>query len=147
MSSNRSENFRNTADENSSSLLTVVDDREDTTTNNNSSILIGSSRSNENTIHQQPPIINVLNPRKRFLSLNTPANRNLVAAGKRFKNMDVDDDIAREKNILSEQDGMKRPNFSAISNSNVSITKTPTNTSKPGDIRKLVIKNFKGMCS
>lgn len=42
----------------------------------------------------------------------------------------------------------QRPNFSAVNNSNgptaTSVMKMPsTNPSKPGDIRKLVIKNFK----
>lgn len=37
----------------------------------------------------------------------------------------------------------KRPNFSALSNSNGASNKMPTNSaSKPGDIRKLIIKNF-----
>lgn len=38
----------------------------------------------------------------------------------------------------------KRPNFSALGQNN-SISKTPSTTSKPGDIRKLIIKNFKGI--
>lgn len=44
---------------------------------------------------------------------------------------------------MSAADAEKRPNFSAIGTANVSIAKTPTSTAKPGDIRKLVIKNFK----
>lgn len=41
--------------------------------------------------------------------------------------------------------GEKRPNFSAINSNNGPLMKLPTNsTSKPNDIRKLVIKNFKG---
>lgn len=44
-----------------------------------------------------------------------------------------------------DDSGEKRPNFSAI-NSNGPLIKMPTNSSsKPSDIRKLVIKNFKGM--
>lgn len=42
--------------------------------------------------------------------------------------------------------GKKRPNFSAVSNNTGPPIKLPTNgSSKPNDIRKLVIKNFKGM--
>lgn len=42
--------------------------------------------------------------------------------------------------------GEKRPNFSAIGPNNSNLIKMPSNgaASKPGDIRKLVIKNFKG---
>lgn len=42
--------------------------------------------------------------------------------------------------------GEKRPNFSAIGPNNSNLIKMPSNgaSSKPGDIRKLVIKNFKG---
>lgn len=43
------------------------------------------------------------------------------------------------------ESGEKRPNFSAISSNNGPLIKLPTNSSsKPSDIRKLVIKNFKG---
>lgn len=43
------------------------------------------------------------------------------------------------------ENGEKRPNFSALSSNNGSLIKLPTNSSsKPSDIRKLVIKNFKG---
>ncbi|XP_031622090.1 cullin-4B [Contarinia nasturtii] len=42
------------------------------------------------------------------------------------------------------ESGEKRPNFSAISSNNGPLIKLPTNSSsKPSDIRKLVIKNFK----
>lgn len=45
------------------------------------------------------------------------------------------------------ESGEKRPNFSAISSNNGPLIKLPTNSSsKPSDIRKLVIKNFKGKC-
>lgn len=45
--------------------------------------------------------------------------------------------------------GDKRPNFSAIAPNNSNLIKMPSNgaASKPGDIRKLVIKNFKGQCN
>lgn len=46
---------------------------------------------------------------------------------------------------LSES-GDKRPNFSALTpNTNATIVKMPINgLSKPGDVKKLIIKNFKG---
>lgn len=46
-----------------------------------------------------------------------------------------------------DESGDKRPNFSAISNNSSSLNKLPTNSpSIQSDIRKLVIKNFKGTC-
>lgn len=46
---------------------------------------------------------------------------------------------------LTEHD-RKRANFSALSNTNGAVIKMTTNagTGKPGDIKKIVIKNFKG---
>lgn len=68
---------------------------------------------------QQTPI------RKRFLSINTD---------------DPNKQRQKEKKMSNQ-----RANFSAIQNQpNVTVTKT-SSISKPGDIRKLVIKNFKCM--
>lgn len=46
---------------------------------------------------------------------------------------------------LTEHD-RRRANFSALSNTNGAVIKMTTNagTGKPGDIKKIVIKNFKG---
>lgn len=106
-----------------------------------------------------PPIINVLNPRKRFLSVTQAINRSFgapiagAATNKRVRTMETDaangaagDDqgsSAGHNGNSSATDAEKRPNFSAIGTPSVSIAKTPTSTAKPGDIRKLVIKNFK----
>lgn len=54
-----------------------------------------------------------------------------------------------KQSALEDADGQLRPNFSALGATNsiaVTVVKTPTNmttAAKPGDIRKLVIKNFK----
>lgn len=49
---------------------------------------------------------------------------------------------------LAEND-RKRANFSALSNTNGAVIKMTTNTGtgKPGDIKKIVIKNFKSKYS
>lgn len=46
---------------------------------------------------------------------------------------------------MTEND-RKRANFSALSNTNGAVIKMTTNTGtgKPGDIKKIVIKNFRG---
>lgn len=54
----------------------------------------------------------------------------------KLKKQTMDEDI----NMASE----RRANFSALCTANSGSTKVPVNnSSKPGDIRKLVIKNFK----
>ncbi len=73
------------------------------------------------------------NSRKRLLS---PVHQNLRGAvvSKLRKTMDEDINMA----------GERRANFSALCTANSGSTKIPVNnSSKPGDIRKLVIKNFK----
>lgn len=67
----------------------------------------------------------------------------------------TDDAVAPSAKQLAveDADGQLRPNFSALGTSNsiaVNVSKTPTTNmataAKPGDIRKLVIKNFKCEC-
>ena len=124
--SNHSENIRVASAENLIGFPTLTD-REETISSNNHH---HQNNRGSHQLHQHTPIINV---RKRFLAAtNKQAN-----SGKRIKPMEVNE-IDH-----SENGGGKRPNFSALGNLNLSITKTPSNTSKPGDIRKLVIKNFK----
>lgn len=72
------------------------------------------------------------NSRKRVLS---PAH-NVKGAASKLRKQTMDEDI----NMAGE----RRANFSALCTVNSGSTKIPVNnSSKPGDIRKLVIKNFK----
>lgn len=73
------------------------------------------------------------NSRKRVIL--SPAH-NLRGAVSKLRKQTMDEDI----NMAGE----RRANFSALCTANSGSTKVPVNnSSKPGDIRKLVIKNFK----
>jgi len=73
------------------------------------------------------------NSRKRVIL--SPAH-NLRGAVAKLKKQTMDEDTSMA--------GERRANFSALCTSNSGSTKVPVNnSSKPGDIRKLVIKNFK----
>lgn len=74
------------------------------------------------------------NSRKRVIL--SPAHNNLRGAASKLRKQTMDEDI----NMAGE----RRANFSALCTANSGSTKIPVNnSSKPGDIRKLVIKNFK----
>lgn len=111
------------------------------------------------------PVSNQL--RKRFLSIASKQSSSASSSGgaaaatisaKRQKtnnssssSSDENQHKQQSSNMnMSEGDGgggERRLNFSAVSSgANGSVLKMPTNSSsKPGDIRKLVIKNFKGL--
>lgn len=73
------------------------------------------------------------NSRKRVIL--SPAH-NLRGAVAKLKKHTMDEDISMA--------GERRANFSALCTANSGTVKIPVNnSSKPGDIRKLVIKNFK----
>lgn len=112
------------------------------------------------TINRFSPVSNQL--RKRFLtaiaskhSSSTSASSSAATAAtisaKRQKTNNTDENQHKQQSSnmnMSEGDGgERRLNFSAVgTGANGSVLKMPTNSaSKPGDIRKLVIKNFKGL--
>lgn len=91
--------------------------------------------------------INVLNPRKRFLNVSAVSaqlkrNRNAM------EDVPMGDAPMAKHQAMDGADG-PRQNFSALGSTNsnvINVAKTPnsaTTAAKPGDIRKLVIKNFK----
>lgn len=99
---------------------------------------------------------NVLNPRKRFLNVCAASaaalkrNRSAMEDCPMTSNENDDSVLNNAKRLsVEDADGQLRPNFSALGTTNsiaATVAKTPTNmttTAKPGDIRKIVIKNFK----
>lgn len=149
--SRTSGNFREIADEN---LLT----NEELLEQNDENIVV-SHHTNQISVQEQQQQLLLHLPQSTATNTTTNLRRKFWVANtrsvptKRFKrNNSMDfcessmDDVVHDDskmNIESTEDD-KRANFSALNNMNGSTIKLPTNnSSKPGDIKKIIIKNFK----
>lgn len=94
----------------------------------------------------QNNLTNVVSRRKRLAAHSIYRNQSDY---KKLKSMEVSELTESQKDNMSlaELEKIKRANFSVLGSTNGSIIKMPSananNTAKPGDIKKLVIKNFK----
>lgn len=90
-------------------------------------------------------LTNVVSRRKR---LAAHSNKN-PSDPKKIKSMEEYSELTesqKDNMSLAELEKLKRANFSVLGSTNGSIIKMPSanpNQAKPGDIKKLVIKNFK----
>lgn len=92
-------------------------------------------------------LTNVVSRRKRLAAHSIYRNQSDY---KKLKSMEISELTESQKDNMSlaELEKIKRANFSVLGSTNGSIIKMPsananTAASKPGDIKKLVIKNFK----
>lgn len=156
--SNIDGNHRNLADhQNNFQSSSSLNERE--SINNNTTITrslqIPSNHSNQNTTTSR---------KRNFLSSINRQNQQQTSTGeedtsignhlhphhknnKRIKSMEVDIAVSDQTTGSNRKDMEKRANFSALGNTTngALINKMPSSnpTTKPGDIKKLVIKNFK----
>lgn len=72
--------------------------------------------------------------------------RNVAAIGGAEGKQKAEEEAPLAVAMNMTENDRKRANFSALSNTNGAVIKMTTNTGtgKPGDIKKIVIKNFRG---